>query len=79
MRALVHRRMCRTDRPSGSGSGRQKPARRLMREHYPDLKGSDRLIKTTQEYVRSQPTSFSPTRPSPSLLRQRNVSLHGWV
>ena len=79
MRALVHGRMCRTYRPSGSGSGRQKPARRLMRGHYTGLKGSDRLIKASRENLRSQIDQLR-THPSVAvLLRPRNVSLPGWV
>lgn len=65
MRALVHRRMCRTHRPSGSGSGKQKPARRL--------------IKASRENMRSQIDQLR-TPPSVAVrLRPRNVSLHGWV
>ena len=59
--------------------GQAETTRRLMREHYTDLKGSDRLIKTTQENVRSQ-LDHLRTHPSVAvLLRQKKVDLHGWV
>jgi len=50
-----------------------------MLEHYTNLEGDDRLIKTTQENVRSQ---FDHLRTHPSvalLLRKKQVDLHGWV
>ena len=50
-----------------------------MHEHYTDLKGNDRLIKTTQENVRSQ-LDHLRTHPSVALLlRKKKVDLHGWV
>ena len=50
-----------------------------MNEHYTDLKGNDRLIKTTQENVRSQ-LDHLRTHPSVALLlRKKKVDLHGWV
>jgi len=53
--------------------------RRLMHEHYTDLTGNDRLIKTTQENVRSQ-LDHLRTHPSVAvLLRKKQVDLHGWV
>ncbi len=59
--------------------GQAETTRRLMREHYTNLKCSDRLIKTTQENVRSQIDQLR-THPSVAvLLRQRKISLHGWV
>ena len=59
--------------------GQAETTRRLMREHYTDLKGSDRLIKTTQENVRSQ-LDHLRTHPSVAvLLRQKKVDLHGGV
>jgi carbonic anhydrase len=59
--------------------GQAETTRRLMCEHYTDLKGSDRLIKTTQENVRSQ-LDHLRTHPSVAvLLRQKKVDLHGWV
>jgi carbonic anhydrase len=59
--------------------GQAETTRRLMREHYTDLTGNDRLIKTTQENVRSQ-LDHLRTHPSVALLlRQKKVDLHGWV
>jgi carbonic anhydrase len=59
--------------------GQAETTRRLMREHYTDLKGIDRLIKTTQENVRSQ-LDHLRTHPSVALLlRKKEVDLHGWV
>ncbi len=44
--------------------GQAETTRRLMREHYTDLQGNARLIKTTQENVRSQlrPSSHPSVR-----------------
>ncbi|THJ09453.1 MAG: carbonic anhydrase [Nitrospira sp. CG24C] len=59
--------------------GQAETTRRLMHEHYTDLEGDDRLIKTTQENVRSQ-LDHLRTHPSVALLlRQKKVDLHGWV
>ena len=59
--------------------GQAETTRRLMREHYMDLKGNERLIKTTQENVRSQ-LDHLRTHPSVTLLlRKKKVDLHGWV
>ena len=59
--------------------GQAETTRRLMREHYTNLKGHARLIKTTQENVRSQ-LDHLRTHPSVALLlRQKKVDLHGWV
>jgi len=59
--------------------GQAETTRRLMRDHYTDLKGSERLIKTTQENVRSQ-LDHLRTHPSVALrLRQNKVDMHGWV
>jgi carbonic anhydrase len=59
--------------------GQAETTRRLMRDHFTDLKGSERLIKTTQENVRSQ-LDHLRTHPSVALrLRQDKVDLHGWV
>ncbi|TKB34140.1 MAG: carbonic anhydrase [Nitrospira sp.] len=59
--------------------GQAETTRRLMREHYTDLEGDDRLVKTTQENVRSQ-LDHLRTHPSVALLlRQKKVDLHGWV
>jgi carbonic anhydrase len=59
--------------------GQAETTRRLMHEHYTDLEGDDRLIKTTQENVRSQLDNLR-THPSVALLlRKKQVDLHGWV
>lgn len=59
--------------------GQAETTRRLMREHYTDLRGNARLIKTTQENVRSQ-LDHLRTHPSVALqLRRKKVDLHGWV
>jgi carbonic anhydrase len=59
--------------------GQAETTRRLMCEHYTDLEGNDRLIKTTQENVRSQ-LDHLRTHPSVAvLLRKKQVDLHGWV
>ena len=59
--------------------GQAETTRRLMREHYVDLEGNDRLIKTTQENVRAQ-LDHLRTHPSVALqLRKGKVDLHGWV
>lgn len=59
--------------------GQAETTRRLMREHYTNLTGNDRLIKTTQENVRSQ-LDHVRTHPSVALLlRKKQVDLHGWV
>jgi len=59
--------------------GQAETTRRLMHEHYTNLTGNDRLIKTTQEHVRSQ-LDHLRTHPSVAfLLRQKKVDLHGWV
>ena len=70
MRALLFPEGVRS-RPSRIGSGRAKPRAAL--------KGSDRLIKTTQENVRSL-LDHLRTHPSVALLlRKKKVDLHGWV
>src|SRR5262245_7088269 len=59
--------------------GQAETTRRLMRDHYINLTGNDRLIKTTQENVRSQ-LDHIRTHPSVALLlRKKQVDLHGWV
>ncbi|HSB43762.1 MAG TPA: carbonic anhydrase [Nitrospira sp.] len=59
--------------------GQAETTRRLMVEHYTNLAGKDRLIKTTQENVRSQ-LDHLRTHPSVALqLRKGKVDLHGWV
>ena len=59
--------------------GQAETTRRLMHEHYTDLEGEARLVKTTQENVRSQ-LDHLRTHPSVSLqLRKGNVDLNGWV
>jgi carbonic anhydrase len=59
--------------------GQAETTRRLMRDHYTDLTDRERLIKTTQENVRSQ-LDHLRTHPSVALqLRKGRVDLHGWV
>ena len=59
--------------------GQAESTCRLIHEHYTDLTGNDRLIKTTQENVRSQ-LDHLRTHPSVALLlRKKTVDLHGWV
>lgn len=59
--------------------GQAETTRRLMRELYADVQGTDRLIKTTQENVRAQ-LDHLRTHPSVALhLRKGDVDLHGWV
>jgi len=59
--------------------GQAETTRRLMRGHYTNLRGIARLIKTTQENVRSQ-LDHLRTHPSVALLlRKKQVDLHGWV
>lgn len=59
--------------------GQAETTRRLMREHYTGLRGNARLIKTTQENVRSQLDHLC-THPSVALqLRNKTVDIHGWV
>ncbi|MDE3051936.1 MAG: YdiU family protein, partial [Nitrospirota bacterium] len=51
----------------------------MIHEHYTDLTGNDRLIKTTQENVRSQ-LDHLRTHPSVAvLLRKKQLDLHGKV
>ena len=79
MRALLHPEEVHDLPAVKEWVGQAETTRRLMREHYTDLKGSDRLIKTTQENVRSQ-LDHLRTHPSVAvLLRQKRVDLHGWV
>jgi carbonic anhydrase len=78
MRALLHPEEVHDLPAVKEWVGQAETTRRLMREHYTDLKGSDRLIKTTQENVRSQ-LDHLRTHPSVAvLLRQKKVVLHGW-
>lgn len=59
--------------------GQAETTRRLMVEHFVDLTGKNRLIKTTQENVRNQ-LEHLRTHPSVALqLRRGKVDLHGWV
>ena len=59
--------------------GQAETTRRLMREHYTNLTGKARLIKTTQENVRNQ-LEHLRTHPAVALqLRKGKVDLHGWV
>ena len=79
MRALLHPGEV-SDLPAvKEWIGQAETTRRLMHEHYTDLRGNDRLIKTTQENVRSQ-LDHLRTHPSVALLlRKKKVDLHGWV
>ena len=73
MRALLHPEEVHDLPAVKEWVGQAETTRRLMREHYTDLKGSDRLIKTTQENVRSQ-LDHLRTHPSVAvLLRQKKV------
>jgi carbonic anhydrase len=79
MRALLHPEDVHSLPAVKEWLGQGETTRRMMHEHYTDLKGSDRLIKTTQENVRSQ---LDHLRAHPSvalLLRKKKVDLHGWV
>ena len=79
MRALLHPEDVHDLPAVKEWVGQAETTRRLMREHYTNLKGSERLIKTTQENVRSQ-LDHLRTHPSVAvLLRQKKVDLHGWV
>ena len=79
MRALLHPEEVHDLPAVKEWIGQAETTRRLMHEHYTNLKGSNRLIKTTQENVRSQ-LDHLRTHPSVAvLLRQKKVDLHGWV
>jgi carbonic anhydrase len=79
MRALLHPEDVHSLPAVKEWLGQGETTRRMMHEHYTDLKGSDRLIKTTQENVRSQ-LDHLRTHPSVALLlRKKKVDLHGWV
>lgn len=79
MKALLHPTGVRDLPAVKAWVGQAETTRRLMREHYTSLKGNDRLIKTTQENVRSQ-LDHLRTHPSVALLlRKKKVDLHGWV
>ncbi|MEK7761008.1 MAG: carbonic anhydrase [Nitrospirota bacterium] len=79
MRALLHPEDVHDMPAVKEWVGQAETTRRLMHEHYTDLEGDDRLIKTTQENVRSQ-LDHLRTHPSVALLlRQKKVDLHGWV
>lgn len=79
MKALLHPENVQDLPAFKEWVGQAETTRRLMREHYPDLRGNARLIKTTQENVRSQ-LDHLRTHPSVAvLLRQKKVDLHGWV
>ena len=79
MKALLHPENVQDLPAVKEWVGQAETTRRLMREHYPDLRGNARLIKTTQENVRSQ-LDHLRTHPSVAvLLRQKKVDLHGWV
>jgi carbonic anhydrase len=79
MRALLHPEEVHDLPAVKEWVGQAETTRRLMHEHYTNLKGDDRLIKTTQENVRSQ-LDHLRTHPSVALLlRKKKVDLHGWV
>jgi carbonic anhydrase len=79
MRALLHPEDVHDLPAVREWVGQAETTRRLMREHYTDLRGNARLIKTTQENVRSQ-LDHLRTHPSVALLlRKKKVDLHGWV
>jgi carbonic anhydrase len=79
MKALLHPENVQDLPAVREWVGQAETTRRLMREHYTDLRGNARLIKTTQENVRSQ-LDHLRTHPSVALLlRQKKVDLHGWV
>ena len=79
MRALLHPEDVQDLPAVKEWVGQAETTRRLMHEHYTNLKGNDRLIKTTQENVRSQ-LDHLRTHPSVALLlRKKKVDLHGWV
>ena len=79
MRALLHPEDVRDLPAVKEWVGQAETTRCLMREHYTGLRGNARLIKTTQENVRSQ-LDHLRTHPSVALqLRKKKVDLHGWV
>jgi carbonic anhydrase len=79
MKALLHPENVQDLPAVREWVGQAETTRRLMREHYTYLRGNARLIKTTQENVRSQ-LDHLRTHPSVALLlRQKKVDLHGWV
>jgi len=79
MKALLHPQDVRDLPAVKEWVGQAETTRRLMREHYTNLRGTARLIKTTQENVRSQ-LDHLRTHPSVALLlRKKQVDLHGWV
>jgi carbonic anhydrase len=79
MKALLHPENVQDLPAVREWVGQAETTRRLMREHYTNLRGNARLIKTTQENVRSQ-LDHLRTHPSVALLlRQKKVDLHGWV
>jgi carbonic anhydrase len=79
MKALLHPEDVRDLPAVKEWIEQAETTRRIMREHYVDLEGKERLIKTTQENVRSQ-LDHLRTHPSVALLlRKKKVDLHGWV
>ena len=79
MKALLHPEEVQDLPAVREWVGQAETTRRLMRDHYNNLTGNDRLIKTTQENVRSQ-LDHIRTHPSVALLlRKKQVDLHGWV
>jgi carbonic anhydrase len=79
MRALLHPEDMRELPAVKEWVLQAETTRRIMREHFPRLTGDERLVKTTQENVRSQ-LDHLRTHPSVALqLRRGRIELHGWV
>jgi carbonic anhydrase len=79
MRALLHPEEVHDLSAVKEWVGQAETTRRLMREHYTDLKGSDRLIKMTQENVRSQ-LDHLLTHPSPFYcVRRESIYMDGSI
>ena len=77
MKAVLHPEEFRDLPAVREWVGQAKTTRRLMREHYTNLTGKARLIKTTQENVRNQ-LEHLRTHPAVALqLRKGKVDLHG--
>ena len=53
--------------------------RRIVKENYPDLSGSELLVVTTQENVRIQLDHLRTHPAVAARLRRGAVQLHGWV
>ena len=78
MKALLHPEEVQELPASSRVKSQAETTRRLMREHYTDLEGNDRLIKTTQENVRAQLDHLRTHPPSPcSSAEGRSISTVG--